>query len=161
MTRKIYIGFSTSRRWNPFSAIIKWWWDTPYSHVYIRWSTPWGFDEVLEASGTSVHMAEASRWSTKHKVIKEYSFDISREEFGKIMTDVRSLTGLPYGWIQAVGIALAEIARLKYNPLDTGSRAFVCSEVALKALKILGFNIDKAADLVSPKDLMDIIEEDR
>lgn len=161
MTRKIYIGFSTARRWNPFSAIIKWWWGTDYSHVYIRWSTPWGFDEVLEASGTSVHMIEAGRWESKHKVIKEYSFDVSREEFGKIMTDVRSLTGLPYGWIQAVGMALAEIARLRYNPLDNGSNAFVCSEVGLKALKILGFDINKDADLVSPKDLMDIIEEGR
>jgi hypothetical protein len=158
--RQIHIGFSTARRWNPFSALIKWWWGTDYSHVYVRWSTPWGFDEILEASGTSVKMIEASRWSKKSKVIKEYSFDVDKATFGKLMADIRPLTGLPYGWSQALGIAVAELFKLDRNPLDSGSKAFVCSEVAMRALKVLGLDVDKNYDLVSPKDLMDFLEKE-
>lgn len=159
-TRKVYIGFSRPRTWKPLSAAIMGWWGTDYSHVYIRWETPWGFDEVLEASGLSVHMTEATRWEKNNKIIKEYKFEVPKETFHALMTAIRPLTGLPYGWSQALGIALSEAFNLDKNPIASGSSTFVCSEVGLRAMKILGFATDKNEDLVSPKDLRDLLEEE-
>ena len=159
MIRKITIGFSTSRRWNPMSALIRWWWNTPYSHVYIKWSTPWEFNEVLEASGTSVHMTEYNYWKKKNRVIRECEFTITRDQFNRIMKEIRSLTGHPYGWLQALGIAIAEIFRLRNNPLGNGSRQFVCSEIGLKLFEILEIKTDLDHDLVSPSDLWDLLNK--
>lgn len=158
-TRIVTIGFSTSKRWNPFSALIKTWWDTDYSHVYLKWSTPWGFDEVLEASGMAVRMREATKWEKSQNVIQEYDFTVTKEEFDAIMRQLRPLTGTPYGWVQCLGIAAAEAFNLKKNPFSDGSRSLVCSELAYQFLVILGLAPKtRNTDLINPKDIKDILD---
>jgi hypothetical protein len=158
MKRTITIGLSTSRIWNPFTALIRWWWDIPYSHVYIKWSTPWGFSEVLEASGLSVRMREFDRWSERQRVIAEFEFEVERETFNQIMQELRPMTGKPYGWKQVLGLAIAELFGLSLNPFSDGDRSLICSELGIKALVILGV-IDRAnnIDLINPKDVHDIL----
>lgn len=161
-TRTITIGFSTSKVWNPFSALIRWWWGVPYSHVYLRWSTPWGFDEILEASGMAVRMKEATTWNKKQKIVEEFEFTITKQEFDAVMREIRSQTGKPYGWSQIIGICIAELLRLKRNPIPNGKRALICSEVGLWFMKIMGFCIKHLnEDLVNPKDIYDLLVKER
>lgn len=158
-TRIITLGLSTSRTWKPFSAMIRWWFGTPYSHVYLKWDTPWGFSEVLEASGMAVRMREAKTWEKDQKVIQEYHFEVSKAEFDRVMSELRPLTGHPYGWGQCVGIALAELLGLDRNPFADDSRSLICSELGFKFLEILGIAPTvKDTDLISPKDIKDILD---
>lgn len=159
--RVITIGFSTSRRWNPFSALIKRWWGTPYSHTYLKWDTPWGFSEVLEASGTSVRMVNDEIWKKKNRPVYEKELVITREEFNRMMSQLRPLTGTPYGWGQVMGIILKELFRLKKNPFSDGADTFVCSELVLKFLRDVA-NIccnRMDSDSVSPHDIYEIVKE--
>ena len=103
MPRLVTLGFSSPKRWNPLSFLIKWWWNTSYSHVYLRWSTPWGFDEILEAARLDVHMKEASLWEHSNKTIKSFQFTLEHDRFDVMMRDIRVLCGRSYGWKQVFG----------------------------------------------------------
>ena len=153
------IGLSTSHIWNPLSALIRWWFNVEYSHVYLKWETPWGFNEILEASKDSLHMIEESKWSLKNKVIKEYTFEVTQHQFNRVMREIRRDTGTRYGRTQLVGMIIMEVFRLRDNPFADGGRSLVCSDVALRFLRILGFNIYKLReDKVTPKDIENILE---
>jgi hypothetical protein len=159
--KKVTIGFSTSKKWNPFSALIKWWWNTPYSHVYVRWETPWGFSEILEASGRSVRMVEEEYWKLKNNVIVEYTYEVDRESFGNLMKETRIHLGKPYGWTQVVGLIFRELFKLRRNPYSDGMKSFVCSEIA----KIAATHIAKKdttgldSDTISPVDIENLLKE--
>lgn len=156
--KTVYLGFSTSRRWKPFSALLKWWWDVPYSHVYLRWPTPWGFDEVLEASSSSVSMVEYETWKKKNKVVEELKWEISREEWDKVMRELRAKTGTPYGYSQLLSMAIAELFRLDESPWGDGDASWVCSELAYKFLIIIGVEYPSYdIDSVTPKDVWDMV----
>ena len=156
--RTISIGFSTAKRWNPLSALIKYWWGTPYSHVYLRWDTPWGFEEILEASGTSVHMINDVRWEKKNEVIDEFEFIMTKEDFNRTMSLLRPLCGIPYGWKQAGGMFLRELFHLKKNPFQDSNRTIICCEIAYIFFhEILKFNIRISQDDITPKDIYKII----
>lgn len=157
--KKVTIGFSTSKRWKPFSALLKWWWGVDYSHVYIRWTTPWGFDEILEASGTQVRMVEQSIWAKKNQVIHEKEYELSREEFNRVMIELRAKTGTPYGYFQLVSIAICELFGMKKNPWGDENTTWICSELALKFLEIINKMPENAHyDRVSPYDIMQMVE---
>ena len=156
--KRIYLGFSTSKKCKPFSALIKWWWKTPYSHVYLRWPTPWGFDEVLEASGSHVRMIEHTTWQKKNKVIKEIAYDIPREQWNEVMINLRGKTGTPYGHLQLLTLAVCELLGLEENPWGDGDASWICSELAVKFLSIISkLPPDVYWDRVTPYDIWEIV----
>lgn len=157
--KTMYLGFSTASAWKPASAAIRWWWGVPYSHVYLRWSTPWGFDEILEAASSHIGMVEQRTWSHKNKMIKEVPFNITHEKWNRVMREIRSRTGTPYGYGQFLQIALCELLKLDKNPWGDGKRTYVCSEVAIDFLTIVGADVSSLdRDRVSPKDIYDFVE---
>jgi hypothetical protein len=158
--KRIYLGFSTSKKCKPFSALIKWWWRTPYSHVYLRWPTPWGFDEVLEASGSQVRMVEHGIWEKKNVAIKEISFDIPREQWNEVMKQLRAKTGTPYGHLQLLSIAVCELLGMDKNPWGDDDASWICSELATKFLGIVG-KLPPGTDIdrVTPYDVWEIVHK--
>lgn len=157
-TKKITVGFSTSKIWNPFSALIKFWWGTEYSHVYLRYDSVGGNKEVLEASGFSVKVKDIQQWQVLNRTVREYTFEVSDSEYLKVMQSLRPLLGKPYGWKQILGIIVAEAFGLDRNPLADGSRSFICSELAYRFLLVIGIvptvhNVDK----LSPYDIEQFI----
>ena len=158
-TKKIIVGFSTARKtWKPLASLIRFWWGTKYSHVYLSWETPWGFREILEASGSAVRMREYEIWKKENKIIKEYEIEITRGEFAQVMIQLRSQTGKPYSWGQIIGLVIAELFKLKKNPIQDGPSGWICSEVGLKFLQIIGFAPKTMPrDRVVPKDIEDIL----
>lgn len=151
--KKVHLGFSTSKKCKPFSALIRWWWGTPYSHVYIRWSTPWGFDEVLEASGTQVRMVEHSTWEKKNHVISELTYQLTKEQWYEVMSTLRAKTGTPYGYLQLLSIAICEVFGLKKNPWGDENNSWICSELAYKFLKIINETPSEDPDRLTPYDI--------
>lgn len=108
----------------------------------------------------SVRMKEFYRWEEKQKRIAEYQIPVTKEEFDAIMSTLRPLTGTPYGWIQCLGIAIAELFNLKHNPFADGKRSLVCSELGLEFLIIVGLaSGSQRRDRVSPKDIKDILDK--
>ena len=150
--KRVTIGLSTSRRWNPFSALIKRWWGTSYSHFFIKWNTPWGFEEILEASSGSLHMISQAWWKKKNRVIMEVSIDITRSQWGQLMTEIRGQSGAPYSWKQIGGIMLRELFQLSRNPVPD-SRGWICSEVGAHFIEILGQSTGKDREDVTPYDI--------
>ena len=147
MKRRVTVGFSRSRRWNPFSALIQWWYGTPYSHTFIRWETPWGFEEILEASTTSVRMMNKSVWSEKNHIIDEFEIELTSQQFGLMMTHCRTLLGTPYGWGQVVGLMAQELFQLKRNPISEG---ILCSELLYTFIEdVLGEPLAEGKDSAS------------
>jgi hypothetical protein len=127
----------------------------------VRWETPWGFSEILEASGRSVRMVEESYWQKKNGTVVEYTYEVDRESFGNLMKDTRIHLGKPYGWKQVTGIIIKELFKLKDNPYSDHSSTFVCSEIARIAAKhIAKKDVSKLdEDAVSPLDIENLLKE--
>lgn len=156
--RKIIIGFSKpqNKKCPVFSWAIRAFDNTEYSHVYVKWVMKSGKPIIYQASGHDVNFVGNKRFELKNKTIKEFSFDITDENFQIFLDWAVDESGAPYSIKQAFGIGLKKIFSLKKNPLQ--SSGFVCSEIAGRLLRDnLKLEI-KDLDLVTPMDVYKLCE---
>ena len=157
--KSMVIGFSKpkNRRFPIMSYLIKWYLKTPYSHVYIKFNSSslnrW---LVYEAVGGGVRFVGLNLWSEKAEEIKEFTIQISDEQYVKVMQYCVDHAGYKYGTMQNVGIFLADALKLKDNPFKSGK---VCSEVIGEILQDNGYPIAKKPDLVTPKDIYTALDK--
>lgn len=155
---KLTIGFSTPKKWNLFSATIRWGEETPYSHVYIRRKSSRVGEYVYQASGTAVNFMGIDNFLKKNKIIKEYEFEISEENMMSLIRFFIKTSGRPYSFKQILKLSWIVMQRKfgldpKLERVD-GEDAYICSELAaLILVKFLGLPIEGVLDMVTPKDL--------
>ena len=155
--KSITIGFSRSRKILPIGSwLIRLYQKTSYSHVYIKfYSESLNRALIYEAVGSGVRFIGTRIWEKHAEEVFSYTFKI--KECNSITT-LQSLVddaGLDYGFLQNVGIFLADILGWKSNPWKKGRN---CSEVVGKLLKSEGFVVDKPLDLLTPKDIHTILK---
>ena len=157
--RKITIGFSKSKKkFAVGSALIRWYMGTPYSHVYLKFEAKsYNRYLVYEAVGTGVRFVGIANWEKDYEEVTSFEIKISDESYKKIMQYCIDNSGLRYGYMQNVGILIADIFKLSSNPLTDGNN---CSEVIGQILILEGYKIDKDLNLLTPKDIFLILNDE-
>lgn len=154
--RKITIGFSKSKKkFAVGSVLIRWYMGTPYSHVYLKFDAK-SFDRTLvyEAVGKGVRFVGLKNWQHNHEEIASFELNISDDNYKKIMQFCIDNSGSEYGFLQNIGILFSDAFGIKRNPLTSGEN---CSEVIGKILVLEGYKINKDLDLLTPKDIFLIL----
>lgn len=161
----VTIGFSKpkGKKFPIFSWIIRlvdW---TPYSHVYLRWDSKYlERTLVYEASGTTVHFVEGSRFDKRIEVVHQYPIEVTDAQKKKMVQKAVDFSNAPYGIKQVAGIGIVKLARLFgkdiKNPFSDGSATWVCSEIVNDVLKDLGMDVGVHRDNVTPKDIQKFLE---
>lgn len=154
--KKVTIGFSRSILRFPIGSIlIRWYMGTPYSHVYLRFESPsMERSLIYEAVGAGVRFIGLEKWKQHAEEVDSFELCIEDENYKKLMQFCIDNAGNEYGFMQNLGLVWANILRKRKNPLTSGQN---CSEEMGEVLEREGFEITKDLNLLTPKDIHDIL----
>lgn len=159
----IHIGFSTPKKFNPVSAIVRWFSKSSASHAFfIYYDHEWKMDMVMEAHEVGFRLLPYERFKQKNNIVATYTplLDIN---VGTARV-VKEFLGRAYDFGGLFGMAIVLLGRFlrrKWrNPLNSSHAAF-CSEAC--ALALLYSDFPQAETLqpneMGPQDLMDFLDE--
>lgn len=154
--RTVTIGWSKSKkRFAIGSRLICWYMGTPYSHVYMKFEAK-TFERTLvyEAIGKGVRFVGFNNWNKDHQEVDSKEIQISDENYKKIMQFCIDNSGAEYGFMQNIGILLANLCKSHRNEFTSGEN---CSEAIGEILALEGYIIDKDLNLLTPKDIFLIL----
>lgn len=152
---KIIIGFSKPTTFKLGSWLIRWYQGTKYSHTYVKFKGKTR-DFIYESVGKSgTRFVGTKCWNSHAKVVKEFNVYVDDIHYYKLMDYCIDHEGVEYGFIQNIGIFIADLFKLKKNPFKTG---YNCSEIVADILKSQGYQIDKDSNLITPRDIYGILE---
>jgi hypothetical protein len=133
----VYVGFSTPRRWNPLSALIRAMMRSKTSHAWLLVEDPlFGLRLVLEAHSTGFRLISFANFVRDNKVVAivapAHPLEHGMPEAGGWLGDEFDVLGL-------FGIFLTMVAkwfarRAWRNPF-TSTRALFCSEAVVRVMK--------------------------
>ncbi len=161
----VYLGFSTPRRWNPLSALIRRMMRSPASHAWLLVEDPlFQLRLVLEAHSTGFRLISFATFVKDNKVValveppRDEAHDLRRglPEAGGWLGDQFDLLGL-------FGIFLTMVAkwfrRKAWRNPFTSSRSYFCSEAVVRVMKAAGYpgasRLD--AETTTPAELLDFV----
>lgn len=156
--KQVTIGFSKSRQKLAFgSLLIRWYMKTPYSHVYLKFfSNSLDRELIYEAVGSGVRFIGVHRWDRHAIEVDSFTINISDESYKKMMQFCVDNAGIEYGFMQNLGIIIANICRMGKNPMPDGDN---CSELIGEILTLEGYQFDKDSNLLTPKDIHLILDD--
>ena len=139
---RLVIGFSRTKKWKPFSALIIWWdqvrhkSDVRISHAYGRFtSTSWKRDFIYQAAGVRTHFMGATRFDSINESVEEYEFELTDEVVQNIGRTCVDREGKSYGIKQVFGQVFVGLVWLitfgrvdKKNPWSDGDAQTTCIE---------------------------------
>ena len=112
---------------------------------------------VYQASGLQVKFVGSILFYDHNESVKEYELQISEETHKRLLQFAIDKAGQPYSIKQLFGIALYMLTDKVYLNED-GRSAYVCSELIGQIMvDVLGITVMKDLDLITPKDLYDIL----
>lgn len=161
MISKITIGFSRpkGRLFPVFSWLIRAHQCTPYSHCYLRfYSESLNRTLVYEAVGGGVRFVSLSLWSEKAQEIDSFTLDVKKCNSTRLLQYCVDNAGTGYGWLQNLGLFLANVFGWKANPWKSGKN---CSEAIADMLAMEGYTFDKPHDLLGPREIYEALEKKR
>jgi hypothetical protein len=133
----VFVGFSTPRRWNPLSALIRAMMHSKTSHVWLLVEDPlFQLRLVMEAHTTGFRLISFAKFVKENKVVAlvepAHAIEPGLPEAGGWLGDEFDVRGL-------FGIFLTLVARrfsrrACRNPF-TSSHALFCSEAVVRVLK--------------------------
>ncbi|MBK9520003.1 MAG: hypothetical protein IPO09_22315 [Anaeromyxobacter sp.] len=133
----VFVGFSTPRRWNPLSALIRAMMRSQASHAWLLVEDPlFELRLVLEAHSTGFRLIALAEFVKENRVVAlvEPAHDLHRglPEAGGWLGDQFDVLGLFGIFLTLVGRWFS--ARRWRNPF-TSSRALFCSEAVVRVMK--------------------------
>jgi len=158
----VKIGFSKptykAKPFPIFSWLIRLFEGTPYSHVYIEFSSKYlNRDLVYEAAGLCVHFAGGKLFHTQVHVIREFKIQVSDAAYKRALQFAIDNTEKPYGVIQVLGLAyvvvMRRLGKRVKNPLGDGKASYVCSEIVARMVPSLKKEFKGRMDTVTPRDI--------
>lgn len=155
--RKLDIHFTSSSKFFPIGCwIIKAYMRTKYSHVAFKFTTNRNKSLIYEAVGVGVRFISESLWLKKVIIEETYSIDLTEEQFNKIMDFCIDHAGISYGYLQNIGIVIADLLKLDHNPFDMKEE--VCSQILGEILIEIGYKFKKQSNLLTPKDIQEALK---
>jgi len=104
--RKITLGFSRpkNRAFPIASWLIRWYLNTPYSHVYIQFDCPWIERTVIyESVGHGLRFISKEEWEKKAEVTNSFDVNVPSPVFLDIVKFCIDNSGKDYAFMQNVG----------------------------------------------------------
>lgn len=157
---KLIIGFSRAKSpWAIGSKSIQLAEKRPYSHTYVRYTSPVSEVEIVaQASHGFVNQQSFQIFQQKNLVIREYTFEVDAEKFKTLLKYIDENLGKPYSRIQIIFIALK---KLFWIDVDANNKddAFICSEFATRVLEVINVLNTLHEDTITPSDLEKLINK--
>lgn len=154
----VTIGFSKSRKKLPIGSwLIRAYMGTPYSHVFLKfYSETLDRELIYEAVGGGVRFIGSEQWK-KHAVeVASFKVDLVKDNRVSLLQYCIDHAGENYGFLQNLGIPLTSLFNLGSNPFQSGTN---CSEEVYKVLLLSGYPKTKKKDLVTPRDVYEILQQ--
>jgi hypothetical protein len=133
----VYVGFSTPRRWNPLSALIRAMMKSRTSHAWLLVEDPlFQLRLVLEAHSTGFRLISFANFVRDNKVV---AIAAPAGDLARGMPEAGGWLGDQFDVLGLFGIFLTLVARwfrrrAWKNPF-TSSRALFCSEAVVRVMK--------------------------
>ncbi len=161
MISTITIGFSKPKnRLLPIASwLIRLYEKTPYSHVYVRfYSESINRTLVYEAVGEGVRFVGLKEWELKAEEVASFTLPVKKCNATTLLQYCVDHAGEEYGFWQNVGIVIADVFRMRKNPFRRGKN---CSEAIGDLLRMEGYELPKEPNLLTPKDIYQILSKPR
>jgi hypothetical protein len=160
--KNVKILFSTPKKFNLFSWIIKKRINSEYSHVaiavYIQTINFW---DVYEASHGDVHIISMDKFLAQNKVVKAYQLFVPKDNWNKGIIYLKNQLTKKYSVIGAIASTISWLRKHKFG--DDDDKKFICSEYASRYIEetgILNYAYDRANnDYITPKQFERAIKE--
>jgi len=166
---KFYMGASEPVYTLPFSELIKFYTDKPYSHTYIRYVDPFTKQVMIsESSKGEAHKMELSRWYLSNRIVEEYEIEVSEELFRAILTNINTRLQTSYSELNILGVPFYDLGEYLNSPFIMGltTKIFadgidstICSESASFTLKLLGIQFNRPNDFIRPDHVVKALEK--
>ena len=156
----VYIEFTKPEKFSFFSWLICLIERTEYSHVRLKWTTNIGKTLIFEADGLSVRfIGPEAQKELKSVIIHAYKVELTSVQYMDLINLCMKYAGIYYGYKQLIGIGIARLLNLSYNPLGDGAKTQVCSELVGRFLQdILKIGRHLNLDIVGPKDIKEVLD---
>jgi hypothetical protein len=101
------------------------------SHCYAQFTSSAGEELVYEAEGMQTHLVNKKQFIKGNIVVREYEIEVNPKTYDDIKVFIERDIGVPYGWLELVGLFLVFIVRAFIgktikNPLPSKDK--ICSE---------------------------------
>ncbi len=153
---KIYIGFSSPIKKMIGAELIKFWSETDYSHVYLRFEYQNSKDVIFHAAHGLVHFKSVANLLKENKIIKEYEIEVNCTKHELFFDECMEISGEPYSKCQLIKIFVSDVIfKLTSKVVSfNDSKGYICSELVGKlCIDELGLKFDKPTFLLKPLDI--------
>lgn len=157
--KKLRVGFSKPKGkcFPIFSWAIRAYERTPYSHVYIRWQTKWGTWLCYHAASTMLHFLGESSFARHITVVEEFEFDVTDEQFDRLMQFCTKYVGSDYAINEVLKIPLWDLGVSSPSTDDPWKQ--YCAELVLRAFgEMEGKSLTQNADRVKLKEIYNFVK---
>lgn len=157
---KIVVGFSRAKAWWLIgSKIIKTAEKRPYSHAFIRYTSPsTGMEIVAQASHGCINLMNYDRFLSVNTVVKEYALEVSADQFQFMMNYIEANLGTPYSKLQILLLGIKKLLHIEVN-IHNKDEAFICSEFIGRILEVINILPEiEDNDYLTPSDLDTLLE---
>jgi hypothetical protein len=113
---------------------------------------------IYEAVGSGLRFIGSKTWELHAVEVASFDIQIIKANYISLLQYCVDNSGTDYGFLQNIGISLAKIFRMKYNPFQKGKN---CSEVVGEVLKHEGYILPINKNLVTPKDIFNLLSKGR
>lgn len=154
------VVYTTPKEFKIGAEAIKWYLDTDYSHVAIRWySDTYKRYMVYHAAHGTVHFVSDDLFVQNNVIVHTDMIELSNEQFNKVISKCIDLAGLPYGYSELINILYGDINhRITGTWIQSGDgKGYICSELLAVILDMLNIKICKPKHLINPKDIYEVL----
>lgn len=151
---KLAIGFSTANL--PLAKLIQDVEKRPYSHVFVVIPDPITQRPlVAQASHGMVHLCSYEGFEAVNKIVKTYEYEIDYPTYKKVWNQILDWLGAAYSIKQLIGLLVQKIFQLPTIPswATNGCNAQICSEFGARVASLIGIQINKDFDDITPSNL--------
>jgi hypothetical protein len=150
-TFKIVFSKAHNRLFPIGSYLIRGYLRTEYSHVSYHFIDELtGQEMVYEAVGSGLRFISKERWLQHAEITCSFELLVSLDTYLKIRNTCIRFSGQDYGYLQNLGILIADMFSLDYNPFPENQN---CSEILARILEEEGFKFAKNRNLLTPRDI--------
>ena len=163
--KKLRIGFSKPKGkiFPIFSWLIRIYEGTPHSHVYIRWETKWNTWLCYHAASVMVHFLGEYSFAKHIEIIEEFEFNVSEEQFDRLMRFCTKNVGQDYALLEALMIPFVDYLEARgkiFHSYASGEVKQYCAELVLRALAEMSQEkLTFDADRVKLKQVYEFVKE--
>lgn len=154
----ITVAFSSTKsKFMLFGKLIEAIEKRPFSHSLVIYKDSLtGMEMVFQASHGRVNCCSLDRFLQDNVIKVKYNILISDELHLKFSKFKNSMLGAKYSWAEIFFIAIKKLIHLE-SPFKDGLDTVICSELAAYVCQMLGIEMPKNLDSITPSELNSIL----